>query len=83
MKKLFDEIKKEDHKYTRGETLPDYYIQSRQKRFVQLFSLANHIVGTFMGPFNAYEIQQVKSTSYIQVLFYGLFQLLLLHSFYI
>jgi hypothetical protein len=61
MKKLFKEIKEEDDKYARGENLPDYYIQSRQKRFVQLFSLADDKVGTFMGAFNAYEIQQLKS----------------------
>ncbi len=32
-RKLYDEIKKEDNKYEDGE-LPDYYIHSRQKRFV-------------------------------------------------
>jgi hypothetical protein len=32
-----------------------------KKMFVQLFSLATDIVGTFLGAFNAYEIQQLKS----------------------
>jgi hypothetical protein len=57
MKKHFDEIKMEDGKYTRGDKLPYYFIQSRQKCFVQLFSLANDIGRTFMGAFNAYEMQ--------------------------
>jgi hypothetical protein len=56
MKKLFKDIEEEDDKYARGENLPGYYIQLRQERFFQLFSLANDIVGTFMGAFNAYEI---------------------------
>jgi hypothetical protein len=42
-------------------TLPDFYIHNRGKHFVQLFSLATDIVGTFMEAFNAYEIQQLKS----------------------
>ena len=54
------EIKEEDDKYSNGDNLPDYYIQSRQKRFIQLFSLEKDIVGRFMGAFNAYEIQQLK-----------------------
>lgn len=40
---------------------PDWYIQTRQKRFIQAFKLINDVVGTFMGAFNAYEIRQLKS----------------------
>jgi hypothetical protein len=35
MKKLLKGIKEEEDKNERGENLPDYYIQSRQKHFVQ------------------------------------------------
>jgi hypothetical protein len=33
--------------------LPDFYIKHRAKRLVQVLVLANNIVGTFMGAFNA------------------------------
>jgi hypothetical protein len=38
--------------------LPDFYIKHQAKRFAQVLALANNIVGTFMGAFNAYEIRQ-------------------------
>ena len=43
-----------------GQT-PDWYLHSRHTRFIQAFSLITDIVGMFMGSFNAYEIQQLKS----------------------
>ena len=42
-------------------TLPDFYIHNRNKRFIQAIYLVSDIIGTFMGAFNAYEIQQLKS----------------------
>jgi hypothetical protein len=59
MKKPFREIKEENDKYARRENLLDYNVQPRRKRFIQMFSLANDRVGTFMGGSNAYEIQQL------------------------
>jgi hypothetical protein len=40
--------------------LPEYYIRHRAKRFAQVIALANNIVGTCMGAFNAYEIRQLN-----------------------
>jgi hypothetical protein len=40
--------------------LPEFYIRHRAKRFAQVIALANNIVGTFMGAFNAYEIRQLN-----------------------
>jgi hypothetical protein len=40
--------------------LPEFYIRHRAKRFAQVLALANNIVGTFMGAFNAYEIKQLN-----------------------
>ena len=47
---------------SKGEYQPDFYLthQSRKKRFIQALSLFNDILGTFMGAFNAYEIQKLK-----------------------
>ena len=42
-------------------TLPDFYIHNREKRFIQALTLVTDIVGTFLGAFNAYEIQQLKA----------------------
>jgi hypothetical protein len=42
-------------------SLPDFYEHKRNECFVQVFSLVTDIVGTFMGAFNAYEIQRLKS----------------------
>jgi hypothetical protein len=41
--------------------LPDFYIHNKNKRFNQVLSLLTDIVETFLGAFNAYEIQQLKS----------------------
>jgi hypothetical protein len=45
---FFQEIKAEVDKYTNGDHLPDYYIQKRQKHFIQFFLQAIDKVGTFM-----------------------------------
>ena len=43
-------------------SIEDHYIHNRDKRYVMAaLSLASDIVGTFMGAFNAYEIQQLKT----------------------
>jgi hypothetical protein len=42
------------------ETSVDFYVHNREKRYIQLVKIATDIVGTFMGAFNAYEIQQLK-----------------------
>ena len=54
-----DEQFRQDFRDFDGQ-LPDFYLHSRHKRFLQAFSLFSDIVGTFMGAFNAYEIQQLK-----------------------
>ncbi len=41
--------------------MQDFHLHNKNKPFVQVFSLATDIVGTFMGAFNAYEIQMLKS----------------------
>jgi hypothetical protein len=38
-----------------------FYVHNREKQFIQRVSIATDIVGTFMGAFNAYKIQQLKS----------------------
>ncbi len=43
------------------DTSVDFYVHNREKRFIQLVKIATDILGTFMGAFNAYEIQQLKS----------------------
>ncbi len=43
------------------DTSVDFYVHNREKRFIQLVKIATAIVGIFMGAFNAYEIQQLKS----------------------
>jgi hypothetical protein len=43
------------------KTLSDFYIHIREKRLEQMVPLATNIVGIFMGAFNPYEIQQLKS----------------------
>ena len=59
---LIAPIWKEEMEYKANSTtqLPDFYIKHRAKRFAQVFALANNIVGTFMGAFNAYEIKQLN-----------------------
>jgi hypothetical protein len=42
-------------------TSVDFYVHNREKRFIHLVKIPTDIVGTFMGAFNAYEIQQLKS----------------------
>ena len=63
LEKIFKELKQEQLEIEKhhNATLPDFYIHNRNKRFLQAISLASDIIGTFMGAFNAYEIQQLKS----------------------
>jgi hypothetical protein len=42
-------------------TSADFYVHNREKCFIQMVSIATDIVGTFIGAFNAYKIQQLKS----------------------
>jgi transcription antitermination factor NusA-like protein len=44
-----------------SRTLPNFYVHNKNKRFVQIFLLTTDIVGTFMGTFNANNIQKLKS----------------------
>jgi hypothetical protein len=59
---IVEPILKEEMEQKANSTkkLPDFYIKHRAKRFAQVLALANNIVGTFMGAFNAYEIKQLN-----------------------
>ena len=71
-RRTYEQLKAEERTLLGDQSkLPDYYVnpqplqnqelsKNRTKRFVQLFSLVNDVIGTFMGAFNAYEIQQLK-----------------------
>jgi hypothetical protein len=43
------------------DTLADFYVHNREKHFIQLVKIVTDIVGTFMGAFNAFKIQQLRS----------------------
>jgi hypothetical protein len=43
------------------ETLQDFYVHNREKQLIKMVSIATDIIGTFMGAFNTYKIQQLKS----------------------
>jgi hypothetical protein len=58
--KLMEKERKEAEEST-YETSVDFYVHNREKCFIQLVKIAMDIVGTFMGAFDAYEIQQIKS----------------------
>jgi hypothetical protein len=58
--KLMKKEKKEAEE-SNYDTSVDLYVHNREKHFILLVKIATNIVGTFMGAFNAYEIQQLKS----------------------
>ena len=52
----------EQKECSNSTSIEDHYIHNRDKRYVMAaLSVASDIVGTFMGAFNAYEIQQLKT----------------------
>ena len=57
---LWRELLRDQEFINSASDVPDFYIHSRNKRFIKAFTLFNDVLGTFMGALNAHEIRQLK-----------------------